>query len=203
MTRGRVDWCRLGLLAASMLALAVAGCTSHKSHAGTVLPHTVTKTFHAYDSTGELTVQVDDVATGKCWTASIAAHANGAYRCIADNQIFDPCFAAPKPTTPLEVACVSAPWGRAEVLRLTAPLPTVGPPAGSARPWAIKLANGARCVASTGTVPQVNGVNLGYHCTNGGDAGLRAGAPSALKADYGEAATNRLQVVRVTTIWRA
>src|SRR5437763_494789 len=127
MTPGRAVRCCLWLLAFS---LALVGCSSHKSHRASPAARIATKTkvFRAYDRAGDLTVQVADVATGNCWTASIAARGHDAYRCISENQIFDPCFAAPKPATPPEVACIGSPWGRAEVLRLTGVLPSGQPP---------------------------------------------------------------------------
>ncbi len=97
--------------------------------------------------------------------------------------------------------CLSAPWSAAEVLTLTAPLPKPDPLA-TTRPWAFQLDNGARCVASTGTVPQVQGINLGYHCTDGHDAALRDATAPTVTADYGDVKSQAVQTVTVTRIWR-
>jgi hypothetical protein len=183
-----------------LLALGSAGCSSGKHRAGAA--GTVLKTFHAYTAAGDLTVTVADIATGSCWTSSIAAPGTAsAYRCIAGNNIYDPCFAAPHPTPPLQVACLPAPWGRAEVLRVPK-LPTVTPIDGG-RPWALTLANGARCVAATGTVSQVHGVSLGYTCTGGMAAALLPGTAATRDADFGSPSGTTLRRVNVTTIWRA
>ena len=191
--------------AGALLAALLVGCASHaaKQPVGTV-----SKTFHAYRADGELSVQVADVSTGSCWTMSIAATSASAFRCISDNSILDPCFAPARPGRPLEVACIPDPWTGATVLRVSGALPTGGPPAGrTPHPWAIELANGARCVVATGTVPAVQGVNLGYHCRNGANAALadttgQAGKGQYAKAKYALAGATTLLTVTVSTIWR-
>jgi hypothetical protein len=142
------------------------------------------------------------VATGTCWTTSIAAPVAGAYRCISEDRIYDPCFAPAQLVRPIQVACVPAPWSDAEVLRLAGGLPHSAPLPSTARPWAIQLDNGARCVAATGTVPQVNGVDLGFHCAAGRDAALVSGSAALGVAEYGAPSAAALRRVTVTTIWR-
>jgi hypothetical protein len=191
------------LVSALALAAAVlAGCASH--HQAAPPAGTVTKTFSAYGADGDLAVHVADVGTGSCWTTSIAAPSANAYRCIAENSILDPCFAPAQPTGPVQVACVPDPWADATVLRVTGALPDHAPPADRSRhPWAFELANGTRCVAATGTVPQINGVDLGYHCRNGANAALRADPGPEATADYAPAGSSALRTVTVSTIWRA
>jgi eukaryotic-like serine/threonine-protein kinase len=200
-----------------LLALVLAGCASQHGHAKsgppaggasqhlTTQPRTTTESFRAFSSDGELAIKVGDVASGNCWTTSIAAPSSGAYRCFAGNQILDPCFVPPPTaakTPPTEVACVNTPWSDALVLHLTTALPKPDSAAGVHRPWAFALANGARCVASTGTVPAVRGINLGYHCADGHDASLLDQAAPMVTADYGDPVAQTLQRVTVTTIWR-
>lgn len=194
---------RLGLVL--LLPLVLTACASQRpQQAAGGHVQTVTQTFHAYLGNGELAVQVADVASGSCWTTSIAVPVASAYRCIADDKILDPCFASPRKATPIEVACVANPWSRAEVLRVTAALPTAAPGARNrSRPWAIQLANGVRCVAATGMVPAVGGVDLGYHCLNGWDAALLDTGKAVVTADYAGPRSQVLHPVTVTTIWRA
>jgi hypothetical protein len=194
-----------------------AGATS-ASAAGTVV-----RTFRAYDAAGHLVVAVRDARSGNCWTTSIAAQVPGAYRCLSGNDILDPCFAAPTPAHPMparsmparstparstparpvSVACLEDPWSDAVVLHLTAALPAAERPVDAGRPWALELSNGARCVAATGTVPEVRGVDLAYRCGHGRSAALLGAATPSARAEYGDPATETLQPVTVTTIWRA
>jgi hypothetical protein len=71
------------------------------------------------------------------------------------------------------------------------------------RPWAFQLANGVRCVASTGTVPAVAGVNLAYHCADGADAALGSVSGGRLTAQYATPGATRLAQLTVTTVWDA
>lgn len=184
----------------------LAGCASAGRHPArgssqSAAAATSVRTFAAYDAGGQLAVQVHDVEQGSCWTTSIAAPVAHAYRCLAGNSILDPCF-APASGTVTQVACVAAPWAQAEMLQLTGRLPS-GPPAGNPdRPWAFQLSSGVRCVASTGTVPLVSGVDLGYHCTDGTDAALADPAARQVIAEYAPPGATVLQRVAVTTIWR-
>ena len=196
------------ILALALLAfgLVAAACASHRPQgAGGAAKATVNKAFRAYNANGDLAVTVADVAPGSCWTTSIAAAVPGAYRCLSGNQILDPCFAAPAKPGPVEVACLETPWSQATVLHLTGALPKPDPADdgdSSARPWAFELDNGVRCVASTGTVPAVQGVSLGYHCLDGRAAALLDPSATPMTADYGDPRTQSLQPVTVTTIWR-
>ena len=193
------------VLLVTPFVLLLAGCASHRPQRSSETPeHTTVKTFHAYRADGELAVKVADVAVGHCWTTSITAATSGAYRCIAGNAIRDPCFASPKPSHPVEVACIADPWSRAEVLQVTGALPEPASGGdGLARPWALELGNGARCVAASGMVPQIRGVNLGYHCGSGHDAGKLDRSTPVATIEYGDQRAQTLRAVTVTTIWQA
>jgi hypothetical protein len=188
-----------------MLAIGLVACASPSSHrttqAGSAPKGTLIKTFRAYDSAGQLTVAVSHTTVGVCWTSSIAVPIPGAYRCYAGNKILDPCFAPPMQLQPESLACVDDPWSEAILLKVHSPLPPVASLDGS-RPWAVQLDNGARCVAATGIVPSVQGVDLAYRCANGKSAGLVDGAAAVMSAQYGAPAAKSLRTVTVTTIWR-
>lgn len=207
---------RSSALLTLLLAVLLAGCasshgqTDHRStssvrHVAPSVQHrTVTKAFHAYNSVGQLAVPVAHATSGNCWTSSIAAPVAGAYRCFAGEQILDPCFAPPSVAAPSQLACFAAPWSRAVELTLTTALPNSTPSVDGGRPWAVQLSNGARCVSSTGTVPRVAGVNLDYHCTDGGNAAIGDTSAALVGAQYAASETqSRLLTVSVTTIWRA
>lgn len=202
-----------GWLIAAVVLMSATGCaTSSRSGAGQPgepaapaarAPRTVVRTFAAYDSSGRLTVPVAGHRSGHCWSVSVAAPGDHAYRCFAGNTILDPCFAAPGPTDPRTIACVADPWSPATVLRLTKRLPAATPTPAAPHPWAIVLAGGARCVASTGTVVAVDGINLPYGCSDHTAAAL-LDRPGALRRAYAAAPTaSAVRQVAVRVLWRA
>lgn len=164
---------------------------------------TVDKTFTVYDSSGAITATVHEDVSGDCWTNSIADPSAVTYRCMAANQIFDPCFAPPSQPHPKTVVCFADPWSSGVLMTLTAPLPA-SDSATRQMPWAIQLVNGARCVAATGTVDQVGSIELDYICGATAEAGLgkSAGAGAALNVEYRSSPTQPLQSVAVSTAWR-
>ncbi|MGH2585833.1 MAG: hypothetical protein ACRDJE_13050 [Dehalococcoidia bacterium] len=114
-----------------------------------------------------------------CQSGSISTERPDAWRC----GTADPCF-SPTPFSAMEVACATAPWSN-EVVLLTLSRPLPGPsecqamPSSCPRqlnlespPWALELANGARCTAFTGTISSVAGLGLVYGCDNGGFVGV-------------------------------
>lgn len=125
---------------------------------------TVVHTVAPWTASGHLTVASSGAAPGSCFTSSLAAPAPTTYRCFHGNALLDPCFVSP--TSDRTVACLATPWSTAQVLTLRAALPAPVR-TGSGRLWALQLADGTHCVAATGTVPQVHGVNLSYSCGDG------------------------------------
>jgi len=205
--RGPVGPALRFVLLVAVVIFALAGCASaakhHAATAGAAAPGTTTVHFHPYATGGHLTVGVGDVVRGQCWTTSIAAPSPNAYRCFQGNKILDPCFAAPHPANPLQLACLAAPWSRAVMLQVSGRLPAPASGTTVSRPWALQLSNGVRCVASTGTVPAVAGVNLTYHCADGADAALGGVSGSRLAAQYAPPGANALTNMTVTTVWDA
>jgi hypothetical protein len=161
----------------------------------------IVKTFTPYAATGTLAVPVADQLSGYCWTGSIAVPKAGTYRCLVGNAIYDPCFAPVNQTSSPTVACLTDPWSAAHVVTLTKALPTSRPLASRTSPWALELANHARCVAGTGTVPVVDGVSLSYVCGSGTAAGQVAQKGSRMTVKYGSTAGTTLADVAVTTAW--
>jgi hypothetical protein len=111
------------------------------------------------------TVPAGPSREGTCWTRSIAAPRDGAWRCKMGNQIADPCFSLPSRQT--VVVCLPDPvtGDPGFALQLTTPLPT-GLPAPSVppAPWLIRLADGQTCRPFTGTVPVVAGEPARWYC---------------------------------------
>jgi hypothetical protein len=193
----------LGAVAAALLA----GCSGSASPAPSPAPTspvaatTVSKTFSPYDSAGAQVSATATKASGNCWTSSIALPSTTTFRCFAGNSILDPCFAPPHVSAPKTVACFADPWSSGVLLTLTAALPKPDPGTRTS-PWALELANGAHCVAVTGTVDQVGALNLGYDCGGISEAGLQGAPGSALSVEYRSSAAQPLRPVAVRTAWR-
>jgi hypothetical protein len=129
--------------------------------------------------TGRETFMGNPNLPSDCQTGSISTQRPDAWRC----GTADPCF-APTPFSAAEVACSTEPWNnQVVILTLSRPLP--GPeqcsmtPTDCPRqldldspPWAVELANGARCRAFTGTISMAAGLSLVYGCEGGGFIGI-------------------------------
>ncbi|HKX19545.1 MAG TPA: hypothetical protein VJT33_16200 [bacterium] len=105
---------------------------------------------------------------GECFAASLASQGRpDAWRCSAGNLILDPCFEAQPPGGAL-LACSSAPWSpQVRVLKLSKPVPQAQANRdrlSSAQPWALELADGARCTYLTGATTALAGMRLNYGC---------------------------------------
>ncbi len=112
---------------------------------------------------------------GSCFSGSLAdQRRRNAFRCMAGNEILDPCFASPRVEHGF-LACFEAPWSTRVVgLHLTKPLPRHGPITSRA-PWGIQLASGKRCTFETGATGAVQGERINYGCVGGG---VLVGTPS-------------------------
>ena len=135
---------------------------------------------------------------GTCWTTSIAVPRKDVYRCLASNKILDPCFTT---STAGTLACYLDPWTAPTFLTLKAALPPTGITLSDSRPWAIRLSDGQRCVAVTGTVQIVGNIALTYACSSGGAAGLVNSSDKLRTAFYRADAAAPLEQVAVTDIW--
>jgi hypothetical protein len=145
------------------LAVAVPG-------AGAVAAKTAVKVFVPWASSGRPAtgLHVASKATGYCWTESIAVA--GQYRCMAGNNIFDPCWVKPH-SRRHKVGCVINPWDRGiHVVKLTKPLPKVHKPKNltSTRfAWAIQLSSGMLCSLAQGTEAVIEHKAMPYWCRVG------------------------------------
>ena len=117
------------------------------------------------------------VKEGHCWTESIAiASRPDAWRCMAGNEIFDPCFELPGGGG---VLCNPNP-ARKEPgieLKLTEPLPKRSFLSGQAAEtykggWLVELDDGTTCNPVTGAGGLVEGKALTYYCESPPDASV-------------------------------
>ena len=131
--------------------------------------------------------------TGSCWTNSIAAQRNGAWRCMAGNEIFDPCFVLGP-----AVVCGVNPATNKQGFRLVLdkPLPSTRPAASEEADtgWLIQLADRTICNRATGARGVVDGQMTTYYCTS------KSHADSA--AVLGELKTGRVWTADVAVIDR-
>jgi hypothetical protein len=112
------------------------------------------------------TYKVTSKVHGACWTGSIASQRPDAWRCMVSNSIYDPCFSNAALSS---VACASDAFSKSVVLiTLEKPIPTKERNTGKASPWALQLANGARCYLATGATSEVAGMRLNYECSTKG-----------------------------------
>ena len=140
-----------------------------------------------------LTVRARNPFEG-CQTGAITTQRPDAWRC----GTADPCFAYLFGDR-MQVACSSAPWSNeVVVLLLDRPLPEPDecrmmptmcprPLDLDSPPWAVELANGAKCTAFTGTRSVVAGMIIAYGCDNGGSI----------------AAANEATFDKTLPVWRA
>ncbi len=126
-------------------------------------------------------VHVARQISGYCWTSSLEADDHYAWRCMAHNDIYDPCF-SPLGRHVAEVVCnVLSPWDGAGaiVMRLSQPLPTAA--AINAPDWtgfALQLANKARCFLreELDHSPPVSGGPSMYVCASDHFANIYTGS---------------------------
>ncbi len=123
---------------------------------------------------------VSSTAKGSCWTTSIASRRSDAYRCMAGNTIYDPCFTLGS----RNVVCPDGLRPKTGVrLSLTEALPA--PQRGNARNvWMMVLANGVTCNIGTGTTIPL----FPYYCTGNWAcaAPRRSGNAGVLVAECGQ-----------------
>jgi hypothetical protein len=132
------------------------------------------RAFRAYSATGKLAggLHVLKTLTGSCWEGSIVdTTRRDAWRCLAVNLIYDPCFQPPNTRKPRLLACSTAPWlSEVTMLRLSQPLPYSQANRGSSPnefAWALVLRNGGHCVRFGGATGTIAGMGISYGCSNG------------------------------------
>ena len=117
-------------------------------------------------------MKAQKILDGSCWTSSIASSRSDAFRCMAGNEIFDPCFTI----DPKSVGCPNdLAAGRGIVLNLTKPLPPAQSPPPTPQAFAMVLQSGAKCNRATGTVV----ADYPYYCS--GESGVCQGPDLAKK----------------------
>jgi len=152
---------------ARALPLALALAVLLSVAAGAVAKPTATHIYRAFRADGSPAVHVTRTLRGSCFTGSIAANRNDAWRCMSGNVLYDPCFSSGK--SPGTVLCPLAPWLSSAVkLSLTRGLPLSAAnkarPSTSSHPWGIRTGPGWECQFNTGTSNLIHGLASTYFC---------------------------------------
>lgn len=107
-----------------------------------------------------------EVQEGSCFSSSIAAPREGAWRCMVGNAIHDPCFTAADGAT---LVCGADPIEGTEgfQLKLTEPLPAAEIPADlPPMAWLLRLSDGSICNFATGATGAVGDKRANYLCSD-------------------------------------
>lgn len=150
---------------------------------------------------------------GFCWVNSVVISRSDVWRCMVDNNIFDPCFTTEFPD---KVICGSDPSKNQPgfLLQLTRPLPKASKieKPEKASVWMIELEDGNICKLYSGTMPIIhNGNNVlavRYGCRNGennGVNGLLDGSVVLGKIGHAKKITyvttaNEIKVIKIQTV---
>ncbi len=105
--------------------------------------------------------------SGNCFVSSLAATRADAFRCMAGNEIMDPCFTVLENSS--AVICVRNPLDPSTFVQmnLTKPLPPAEPVPAEKHPWFLQLADDTACNFFTGATAPVNGERINYGCSDG------------------------------------
>jgi hypothetical protein len=145
---------------------------------------------------------IGTLSGGDCWTTSIADGPNEyAWRCLAGNDIYDPCFAPPGASNVTQVACARSPFSGVYLLNLTSPLSQSSSARTATYPWYLVLSNGQQCDGFDGAgPPTVDGVTLDYVCKDGGASEPNDGT-EPWTVQYGPNESGPLQPLNVVQAW--
>ena len=105
--------------------------------------------------------------TGSCWSTSDVLNRVDAWRCTADNSIYDPCFSTPGNSQ--AVICDTSPLSdnTGFKLNLTESLPARGTVTPLKSAWAFELADGTNCIFMGGATATFEGKRVNYSCSDG------------------------------------
>jgi hypothetical protein len=153
---------------ARVFALVVTPATLLGLASGAAAKPTATHIYSSFHADGTPAVHVSRTLRGSCFTGSIAADRNDAWRCMSGNSLMDPCFSNAKARG--FVLCPIGPWSSSAVkLSLTRGLPksqaNKAPPSTSTHPWAIKTGPGWKCEFNTGTANLIGKRASTYFCS--------------------------------------
>lgn len=166
---------------------------------------TQTHIYRAFKSSGAPAIHVTKTVDGSCFSGSLAADRDDAWRCMSGNFLYDPCFSSAKAKG--IVLCPADPWKRSGIkIKLTKPLPKKhadkGKPSTHGLPWGIQTTSGRKCVIETGATWEFHGQRANYYCSSKlwlyGDPDRKV-EPWTIHA--GPAHPKKLHKVAIKTAW--
>jgi len=159
------------LILTSALASCVPGTILRPTGTSTpAYPHSYTPN-PASESTQVIVFHPEGTPTqarnGSCWSASDVLNRVDAWRCSADNSIYDPCFSIPGDSH--AVICGTSPLGDSTGfnLNLTGSLPARGTLSSVKSAWTFELADGTDCIFMDGATAVIEGQRVNYSCSDG------------------------------------
>jgi len=128
---------------------------------------TAAQIFVPVNADGGLAVAVTQHVSGSCFSTSNVILRSDAFRCMAGNDIYDPCFTVNQ----TQVLCpTEGPWANRGVLVNVPGLPSTGGiknQGTTGQPWAIQLADGSQCLPISGASNVIANQRLNFECTGG------------------------------------
>ena len=128
--------------------------------------NTELKLYRPFDDTMALTIK--EKIKGQCWQQSQRIKREDAWRCVAETQIYDPCFIK-EYSEHKEAVCPKSPWLADSVLiKLDKPVNNsqhTPLDMAEAFPWAVELATGEKCQA-VDEGEEYDGLQVHYLCNN-------------------------------------
>ena len=105
--------------------------------------------------------------SGSCWSTSNVLNRADAWRCMADNSIYDPCFSIPGNSQAVQCGTNPLTDSTGFKLTLTDPLPARGTVSPVKSAWAFELADGTKCSFVGGATTAFEGKRVNYSCSDG------------------------------------
>jgi hypothetical protein len=156
----------LAALCALAIALALPAGATTSTRVAIFNPWASTELRHGFVVSGNV--------KGACGMHSLVSQRPDAWRCYADDDMYDPCFARSSHT--YTVACAEGPFSkRITLMTVTAPLTDTVILTGKlwglrlrGGPWGLRLVSGDTCVFAQGATDAVAGERLNYACRKTG-----------------------------------
>src|ERR1017187_1165279 len=117
------DGMRLGLAAKRVALVAAMTAAAFGTGAAAAGQPTELSVYEPFSASGTPTVRVTNTVRGHCWTGSLAAAREDAWRCMSGNLIYDPCFSSAS-ARGIVLCPATGAWSSAAIeIRLTQSLP--------------------------------------------------------------------------------